>query len=615
MTNEIKFNEGDSFNDFLAGFGSSILAAPTDLLSLAEGAGRGLLNKAFTDKENPFIDGLGETWSGQLSEAIRNQTAKALDANLDSDAAKNGESLGYFVPGLGIGKSGKAIKLGAKSIAKGNFTRGGRLIKEGIEREIIPQAVFQGGFALLGDGEMSGVDMGLTALAAPAALDLIANKRAIRASRAKILNELRENRARMNLAYDREVAEATLNYLDAKGGSLQLAELDGLFQGISKKKMSELGRDINVEVQNNPLFKEISEFAEMQARNPESYTIIQQKMSVDRELGRRFISSADGSVLPGMVKPDGTLFSTEELQKLSNDLDIQLQGMNISYTQDILPKYKKLTSELLEFEYKNGLIQTDEYLAMKKNKTQAEWDELFRRRKNVDNDIDFEAKLRREDQTDYFASSERGLGGPDEASVNRMSSLMTAGDETATGIMRPVSPIEQLLKNSHNVIYQAEVDKRVKYFMPIMKQNAKKQITYLEKRKALLAKEVVSGTEFQKIKAQNAIRKIDDLIGKYKQYEIIDVKQMSSIDKRLRKARLAMEANPNEKTKKAYNEVNIERSKLQERIDEYRKKSRNQAGNIHVQPYYYNGTRYEAYMPDTAKYIFEDIKKRPNILE
>lgn len=172
--------------DFAAGL-ADLLAFPTDAISLGMGAIKYPFKKVFTDSENPFAEGVANSWAGQFSQGIRDFNTDLFDSDPESKARRAGSDIGGFALDLFTGGSGTMMRQGIKRAANRATRRSGaKLMKKALADTAVTNTLINSGMSMLSGEGLTPTETGIAALGVMSAPSMIRRGVRIAASKHKL---------------------------------------------------------------------------------------------------------------------------------------------------------------------------------------------------------------------------------------------------------------------------------------------------------------------------------------------------------------------------------------------------------------------------------------------
>lgn len=216
-------------NDFLAGL-ADLGALPFDVISLGMGSIKYPFKKVFTDSENPFAEGVANSWTGQIAQGVRNFSTKLFDSDPESGWRRAGSDIGGLGLDLFTGGSGRMIRRGISHIGNHATRKAGkRLIKRALmDTAVTNTAVNLGMSALSGEG-FSPTESVLAGAAVLGAPQMISRLKGMRRARAKA--RMLEQQFAPNDAQQHAANMKRYDLVDARGAAVDEARREGFDVG------------------------------------------------------------------------------------------------------------------------------------------------------------------------------------------------------------------------------------------------------------------------------------------------------------------------------------------------------------------------------------------------
>lgn len=209
-------------NDFLAGL-ADLATLPTDAISLGMGAVKYPFKKVFTDSENPFAEGVANSWAGQISQGIRDFNTGLFDSDPESGARRAGSDIGGYALDLMTGGSGRVMRLAGKAAMRNNLGRAAKLATRAIGDTALTNTAINLGMNVLSGGQMSPTESVMAGVGAFAAPGMI--RRATKGLRKKAANL--EKKFAPNEAQRYANTMQYYDKVDDLGGALNAARQEG----------------------------------------------------------------------------------------------------------------------------------------------------------------------------------------------------------------------------------------------------------------------------------------------------------------------------------------------------------------------------------------------------
>lgn len=213
-------------NDFLAGL-ADLAAIPSDVVSLGMGVVKYPFKKIFTDSENPFAEGVANSWAGQFSQGIRDFNTDLFNSDPESGARRAGSDVGGFALDLFTGGSGKFARAGTKALLKGNTKRAAPLLGRALRDTAITNTAINLGMSALSGEKLTPTEAGIASVAAFSAPGMIRRGTKRLAAKARLLEDQFK-------PTDAQQFQNIMHYYDkadARGGAVNAARFEGFDVG------------------------------------------------------------------------------------------------------------------------------------------------------------------------------------------------------------------------------------------------------------------------------------------------------------------------------------------------------------------------------------------------
>lgn len=562
------------FGDVAAGT-VDVLRSYLDLVGLAEGAVRGVGNVITGDD---FSEGFDEAKLLQLSDAINEGTSELFNSDPESALRRNVADAGFFLSGLFSGGSGLVTKKALGKLAKSKNTEFlGKMAKRTnidektlsdlykksakrdlanvIGKEALITGAFTKGMDALSGTESSLVNNTLTAAGAMYGTKALYDKAVRNVKRtAGMTRRMEETDSFRKKRQELKRHEFNARAFDAKGGSIKMAETEGLLDGLDLTDLQRLNMSVSDIASNSPIVKKTHKLMERvntMADNQQFHDFLQ----LEGELAQR-IKAASAKLSEYALQTK----NLESLNKLRtyvglNKLDIKLERAIAKTLDDLLDIDRNSMIQLMK---KNNSLNIPVGLINNKTGKLYELADLVHERNNLANfvtrnfrnefnefnqinremlDMAYKSGIISSEEYDRIARSAKSWGyvsrsetlpTKEGGAVYRTAEFMKAGTTSGSGVLNPTNVFSQLYKNVKNLAEEIEYNDRARNILPTIQKNVNEVIAgYEQEMKRLddIIKDPTISVHKQRAAVQ-AKRFLDQRIGVLSKFDIPDIDEL-----------------------------------------------------------------------------------------
>lgn len=506
-------------NDFSAGL-ADLLALPSDVISLGMGVVKYPFKKIFTDSENPFAEGVANSWAGQFSQGIRDFNTDLFNSDPESKARRAGSDVGGFALDLFTGGSGKFARAGVKAALKGNMKRALPLAGRALgDTAVTNTAINMGLSALTGEG-LTPTESVIAGAGFIGAQSMIRRGTKYFASKAKALEEQFKPTPAQQYASDMHYYDK----VDARSGAVRAARREGF--DIADENLITPKDNAKID----PLLSEVDdrmaafsmEDAELNKYN-QLYSELQQRLQAPISIANKF---EDDAALPGIMNALGV--KTKEAAREA------LNSMSFDSLIDLMKKHPEIFPEtgyvdqfgvplsnaklLMRFGEQERKLSADQ---LRKNK---EFFDLFQKdlKANLEagmiTDREFAKESQRARQVGYIPKGDMDVSNPNTnglLGVTPNSTSMKAATKAGKGVMRQANSFKVAYNTFHSHSMARLFNARIHRLGQSLESKIPQILADAAYQKTLWAKKAASSTGWEKKLAEDNVKyyqgKMDDL--------------------------------------------------------------------------------------------------------